>query len=311
MCRNNFIALVLAALCVHSANGSPARPATAHKAASAASAPHRSTKQTHSAPTHASQPHSSPSITRAQKPSSVRNRLARTRQHPATSARHSASLRASLRRASVSQSLKRPVSLTRIRAAMPPPLRGSFDSLQRQNDRSEADGLERILDDHDLQQRIAYGLLVPLPVSPNLAVSDNLPADRRYCRSWTATFLADLARAHAAVFHSPLEVSSAVRTVEFQKSLMQTNGNAAPAQGDIVSPHVTGATIDLAKQGLSRQQLGWLRLWLLPLQQAGKLDVEEEFHQACFHITVYKSYLSPSTLPNQAPASSKIAARAR
>jgi len=194
---------------------------------------------------------------------------------------------------------------------MPPPLRGSFDSLERQNDRSQADGLERILDDNDLDQRIADGLLVPLPVSPKLAVSSNLPTDRRFCRSWTAAFLDDLARAHAAVFHSPLQVSSAVRTVEFQKRLMRSNGNAAPAEGDIVSPHVTGATIDLAKQGLSRQQLGWLRRWLLPLQQAGKLDVEEEFHQACFHITVYKSYLPPTAPPSAPPAPTQIADTAR
>jgi hypothetical protein len=44
---------------------------------------------------------------------------------------------------------------------------------------------------------------------------------------------------------------------------------------------------------MTRQELGWLRRQLLPLQQAGKLDVEEEFQQACFHITVYKSYLPP------------------
>ena len=24
--------------------------------------------------------------------------------------------------------------------------------------------------------------------------------------------------------------------------------------------------------------------------QAGKIDVEEEFHQACFHVSVYRSY---------------------
>jgi hypothetical protein len=33
-----------------------------------------------------------------------------------------------------------------------------------------------------------------------------------------------------------------------------------------------------------------MRTHLLPLEQAGKIDVEEEFQQACFHITVYKSY---------------------
>jgi hypothetical protein len=185
---------------------------------------------------------------------------------------------------------------------MPPPLRGSYDSLARQNDKTEADNLERIEDDKDLADRIARGMLVPLPASSRLTVNQGLPADRRYCRPWTAIFLSDLARAHAAAFHSPLEVSSAVRTVEYQKRLIGTNGNAAAAEGDIVSPHVTGATIDLAKQGLSRQQLGWLRHWLLPLQTAGKIDVEEEFKQACFHITVYKSYAPPEPAPLEGAA---------
>jgi hypothetical protein len=74
---------------------------------------------------------------------------------------------------------------------------------------------------------------------------------------------------------------------------MYTNGNAADAEGDVVSPHLTGATIDIGKQGLSGKEITWLRNQLLGLQQAGRIDVEEEFAQACFHITVYKSYGVP------------------
>jgi hypothetical protein len=37
-----------------------------------------------------------------------------------------------------------------------------------------------------------------------------------------------------------------------------------------------------------------MRSRLLPLEEAGKIDVEEEFQQACFHITVYKSYVPPA-----------------
>jgi hypothetical protein len=122
-------------------------------------------------------------------------------------------------------------------------------------------------------------------------VNAELPALHRYCRPWTASFLADLARIHDAVFHRPLEVSSAVRTVEYQKRLMEINGNAAPAEGDIVSPHMTGATVDIAKDGLSRDELAWMRRHLLALEEAGRIDVEEEFRQACFHITVYKNYV--------------------
>jgi hypothetical protein len=182
------------------------------------------------------------------------------------------------------------VSLSRTRIPMMPPLRGSYDSLVRQNVKTEDDGLERIVDDEDLNDRIARKMLVPVPASSALTVNGSLPENRRYCRPWTALFLSDLARAHATQFRRPLYVSSAVRTIAFQKQLMQTNGNAASAEGDVASPHLTGATIDIAKQGLSNQELSWMRSHLLALQEAGKIDVEEEFRQSCFHITVYKSY---------------------
>jgi hypothetical protein len=68
------------------------------------------------------------------------------------------------------------------------------------------------------------------------------------------------------------------------------NGNAAPAEGEDASPHLTGATVDIAKKGLSMGEVGWIRAYLMPLQAAGKIDVEEEFYQSCFHITVYRSY---------------------
>ncbi len=178
---------------------------------------------------------------------------------------------------------------------MPPPVRGSLESLERQNERRDADGLERIQDESDLEDRISHKLLVPVPVSDALTVNSDLPETHRYCRPWTARFLADLAQAHFAAFSGPLEVSSAVRTIQYQEHLMRINGNAAPAEGDVASPHLTGATIDIAKKGLNRREIAWMRSRLLALETAGKIDVEEEFRQACFHITVYKSYALPRT----------------
>jgi hypothetical protein len=182
-----------------------------------------------------------------------------------------------------------PFGSTRIVAMAP--LRGSLESLIRQNEKTNADNLERIEDDADLRARIANGQLVRVPESAGLAVNPSLPVDRRYCRPWTAAFLSDLARAHQAQFSHPFEVSSAVRTVAYQKRLMRTNGNAAPAVGDVASPHLTGATIDIAKRGLTRSEIYWMRNRLDTLQSEGKIDVEEEFRQSCFHITVYKSYI--------------------
>jgi hypothetical protein len=99
--------------------------------------------------------------------------------------------------------------LQAVRLNIPAPLRGSHESLVHQNEMAEADGLERILDDADLEDRISHGSLVPVPVSPVLHINTDLPENRRYCRPWTAKFLADLSHAHSARFAgSALEVTS-------------------------------------------------------------------------------------------------------
>jgi hypothetical protein len=180
-------------------------------------------------------------------------------------------------------------------------MRGSLESLMRQNQRDEAEGLVRIEDDAQLDRLEASRDIVPVPASYLLRVNPDLPTNRRYCRPWTAHFLADLAHSHYARFHHALQVNSAVRTVEFQRALLQVNGNAAPADGDIASPHLTGAAVDIGKKGMSFSELAWMRAWLLPLQTAGKIDVEEEFYQSCFHITVYSGYAPPTPLRTAPP----------
>jgi hypothetical protein len=188
--------------------------------------------------------------------------------------------------------------LQAVRLNIPAPLRGSHESLVHQNEMAEADGLERILDDADLEDRISHGSLVPVPISAELHINTDLPENRRYCRPWTAKFLTDLSHAHSARFAgTALEVTSAVRTVEYQRRLRMINGNAASADGDIASPHLTGGTIDIAKAGMTAREIGWMRAWLIPLEQQGKIDVEEEFRQSCFHISVYKSYSEPNVKP--------------
>lgn len=177
---------------------------------------------------------------------------------------------------------------------MPAALVGSHAILLHQNEMADLDGLGRVQNDADLDAMRERGMLVSLPASNGLGVDDRLPMNRRYSRPWTATFLNDLARAHYAHFHTPLQVNSAVRTVEFQHHLIHINGNAAPADGDTASPHLTGQAIDLAKRGMPLAEIAWMRGYLLPLIESGKIDVEEEFQQSCFHISVYRSYAPPA-----------------
>jgi hypothetical protein len=201
--------------------------------------------------------------------------------------------------ASVEEVASTPVILPNLynkrgRLIMPPPLKGSHEILVHQNEVADRDGLSRIQNDDDLLDMRSKKLLVSLPDNEAVQVDERLPANRRYCRPWTAQFLSTLARAHYARFHTPLQVNSAVRTVEFQQHLMHINGNAAPAEGDTASPHLTGQAVDIAKHGLSLEEIAWLRGYLLPLVQQGKVDVEEEFQQSCFHISVYKKYQPPA-----------------
>jgi hypothetical protein len=162
--------------------------------------------------------------------------------------------------------------------------------LVHQNTMADAEGLDRIEDADELDRMRSAHLLVDLPASASLRVNPGLPADRRCARPWAVRFATDMGRAFAARFREPLQVNSAVRTVDYQLQLQRVNGNAAAVDGDGASPHLTGQALDFGKRGMSKAQIAWMRAYLLPLMRAGKIDVEEEFKQACFHVSVYRSY---------------------
>src|SRR5579872_3637716 len=92
-----------------------------------------------------------------------------------------------------------------------PELRGSRDSLIKQNSEIDRAGLERIEDDQQLMELEDSGALVPLVSSKSLLVSPELQESRRFCRPWTAQFASDIGREFYSTFHRPLEVTSAVR----------------------------------------------------------------------------------------------------
>jgi len=191
---------------------------------------------------------------------------------------------------------------SRGRLVVPPPLYGSHENLLHQNEMANRDGLDRIRDDADLLDLCRQQKLVPLPQNDGLRIDASLPENRRFSRPWTATFLSVLSRDYYATFHQSLQVDSAVRTVAVQQRLTHSNGNAAPSTGDNASPHLTGQAVDIAKRGLTVTQIAWMRNYLQPLIDQGKIDVEEEFRQACFHISVYRNYVSTPSPFNLATA---------
>jgi hypothetical protein len=176
------------------------------------------------------------------------------------------------------------------RLIVPAPLRGSHEILVHQNQMADAAGLERIENDEELDRLRYSHQLVDLAGSSALRINPELPENRRSARPWTAKFASDIARAYYARFGQPLELNSAVRTITYQLRLQRTNGNAADIAGETASPHLTGQAIDFGKKGMTTAQIAWMRMYLTPLMNAGMIDVEEEFQQACFHISVYRSY---------------------
>lgn len=181
-----------------------------------------------------------------------------------------------------------------------PELRGSRDSLLKQNDEIDRAGLMRIEDDQQLEQLEERGVLVPIVATEYLAVNPSLKENRRYARPWAAQFADDLSREFFTQFHRPLYVTSAVRTAEQQRHLMRYNHNAAPAEGEIASSHLAGTTVDIGKRGLTRKQHKWVADYLANLKAEDVIEPEEERRQACFHVMVSERYPYPVAIQTKA-----------
>ncbi len=187
-----------------------------------------------------------------------------------------------------------PVPKKKGAVSIPQPFRAIPGASQAiQNRQADKDGLSR-LRDKDLAKFKKSGLLVPLPKIQVLEAKD-LGLEWQFVRPWTAEFLSDFARTYRKKFpRETLFVTSAIRTVERQRELRGENANATKATGKRASSHETGATVDITKNGMTRDQVYWVRRVLRPLH--GKtIYVVEERRQPCFHIMVYKNYKKPQS----------------
>src|SRR5689334_23321104 len=90
------------------------------------------------------------------------------------------------------------------------PVKGSHESLLRQNQKITEEDLPRIQDDAQLEQLELSGELVRLPDTREATFDKRLPDNRQYSRPWTRKFIEDLAADHYAQYRHPLIVTSAV-----------------------------------------------------------------------------------------------------
>lgn len=99
-----------------------------------------------------------------------------------------------------------------------------------------------------------------------------------------------MSRQYYARFQTPLRVTSLIRTVNLQQTLARRNGNAAPAYGAQRSSHLTGATLDISKKGMTQKEVNWMRRMLYSLKNGDYLHTIEEFQQSVFHVMVFRNY---------------------
>ncbi len=184
----------------------------------------------------------------------------------------------------------RRAKVRRARLRWNPVLRGSHESMLRQNEEIDRLGLLRIQDDDELDAMIADKELVEIPEFAGLRLAPNLLSNRRYCKSWTRDFVEDMGRAYYEEFGAPIQINSAVRTAQQQKKLRRRNRNAAPIEGDAASSHMAGLTVDIAKRGLTRTQHKWIEDYLKNFRDLGIIEVAEERRQKCFHVMVSERY---------------------
>jgi hypothetical protein len=171
-----------------------------------------------------------------------------------------------------------------------PLIKGSHESMLRQNEEIDRLGLPRIEDQGQLEELKATEQLVPLETTRSFIVDPHLDPEYRYSKSWTRDFVADMSSAYYQRFRTPFTVTSAVRTIAYQKRLRRRNRNAAPEMGETASSHLAGLTVDISKRGMTRAQHKWFEDYLANMRAQNLVEAAEERRQACFHIMVSERY---------------------
>lgn len=144
-------------------------------------------------------------------------------------------------------------------------------------------------DEDALRDALADGRLVPLSSVdvPHLelriwghspSVEDDL--DTRLYESLRPATLGMLIEIGRRVDHGPIELTSAVRTAEYQRALTGRNANAVTD----VPTHVMGYAIDIGLRYASEATVKDLRRALNDLRDAGEIYFIAERYQATFHV---------------------------
>ncbi len=169
----------------------------------------------------------------------------------------------------------------------PQDLRGSPESLAKQNKVADLCKLSRFKDDRELQSFIARKLLVRVQ---DWTETYYVTTEERfrYLRPWAKDFLEGLAKKHNATFGKHLKVTSLVRTEAYQRMLVKRGISDADGETeDRRSAHLTGSAFDVSRRDMSFLERAWMRWELWSLKRKEVIEaVEEGRHNNTFHIMV-------------------------
>lgn len=192
------------------------------------------------------------------------------------------------------------------RCSISPSLRGGPGVQKLHNLQADTDGLSRLGIRNELLTFIGRGLLVPIRDTGSYyldKIGGHDPGHSelyRYIRPWTKRFLdRELGPASKELGHR-FKLISFVRTEVYQERICRSGNRAATCSGawSKRSLHLTGATVDISKEGMSRKTLAWMRKRLIRLRSQGLVGPIEEC--GAFHVFVRKAYGSVSDKPHKA-----------
>ncbi len=112
----------------------------------------------------------------------------------------------------------------------------------------------------------------------------------------------ELCNAYYQRFKVPLRITSLTRSMDYQISLNQINGNSfrVKSKGSL-PPHTSGCAFDMSRKNLSTGEQNFIMAKLAELEIGGKLDsLMEGNANACFHTFIYPDGVGPGhSAPSQ------------
>ncbi|MBI2676733.1 MAG: hypothetical protein HYX21_02165 [Candidatus Yanofskybacteria bacterium] len=170
-------------------------------------------------------------------------------------------------------------------------------SLEKQNFVADLWKLQRFENELEIKEAVRLKKLVSVPSSTQYYFVDSrLDKKTHFVSPWTLIFIDQLskdfyerAQSDKKKNKKKIKVASLVRHRKYQKALAKRNPNAVWDENnpDRQSSHLTGATFDVSTKDLTRDEICWLKEYLLELQNLNLIHVRDEFYNNCLHVMVF------------------------